>query len=76
MEKNKSHVWLEAFEKEADSIQSEFDAFFINKNIKDFYSVRLDEESGYLIIDIKSRDKLPPSIIDRLTVAYLRSKPK
>ena len=76
MQDNNAKLWAEAFEREVQSIQVEYDAFFIERKIQDFYTLRINEENGYVAIDIISRDDLPAGIIDRLTVAYLNSKPK
>ena len=68
--------WIKDFEKEVEAIEIEFNAFFLNRNIRDYYSLKVNGAGGYLSIDINRRDDLPSEVIDRLTVAYLSSKPK
>ena len=68
--------WIKDFEKEVKAIEIEFNAFFLSRKIRDYYSLRVNKASGYLSIDINRRDDLPSEVIDRLTVAYLSSKPK
>ena len=70
------NTWIQNFEIEVESIQIEFDAFFLNRKIQDYYELKINRQSGYLSIDVFRREDLPAEIIDRLTVAYLNSKPK
>lgn len=76
MKEGQLQLWVTNFEKEVQAIQIEFDAFFRNRKIQDYYRLRVNMESSSISIDIERRDELPSEIIDRLTVAYLKAKPK
>lgn len=76
MTEDQLKLWIVNFEKEVEAIQIEFDAFFLNRKIQDYYRLRINKQSGYLSIDVFRREDLPTEIIDRLTVAYLNAKPR
>lgn len=68
--------WIENFNKEIKTVEIEFNSFFKRKSIHEFYKIRIDNEIGFISIELLSREQLPTEIIDAITVALLRSKPR
>ena len=76
MKEEQLNQWIDAFEKEVGTIEIEFNAFFKDKKLRDYYSLHISKSTGNLSVEINQRDELPPEIIDRLTAAYLTAKPR
>jgi hypothetical protein len=68
--------WIENFNEEIKSVETEFRSFFRGKPLKEYYKINIDNEIGYISIDIMNRKDLPMEIIDSITVAFLRAKPR
>jgi hypothetical protein len=68
------NIWIRNFEQEVKSIRIEFDAFFLEKDISKYYSIHTDEINESFNIEIS--EELPNEIKERMTAAYLNSRPK
>ncbi len=67
--------WIKAFNAEVRNLQIEFDSFFNRKRLESYYELKLDELSEDLHLIIKDNN-LPNEIKDRLTKAFMDSKPE
>ena len=63
------------FYKEAGSLQIEFDIFFQDSEIDDAYSVKVDEVSQTLCLQIINKD-LPAEITERLNKLLIATMPE
>jgi hypothetical protein len=68
--------WIDNFNEEIKSVETEFRSFFKKKPLKEYYRINIDNEIGYISIEILDRKDLPMEIIDSITVAFLRAKPR
>ena len=68
--------WRKDFTSGVQSLKLEFDSFFSDKNLEDFYTLRLDETSQNLCIDINSKEKLPKEIEKRLIDIFSETTPE
>jgi hypothetical protein len=68
--------WRNAFTSEVQNLQTEFDAFFLTKKLDEFYTLKVDEASQTLLLEITNKDELPKEIEDRLTQIYFRTQPE
>ncbi len=68
-------IWIENFNQELPHIQMEFDAFFAEGKIDDYYDLTVDKETGTLILTISTLNELPRQVADSLSEAFIRSKP-
>ncbi len=73
--KTDTKKWIENFNEELINIQIEFDAFFTEGKIDDYYSLKVDEETGKVSIYISKSNELPKQIADALSDAFIKSKP-
>ncbi len=76
MDELKLNKWRHDFESGALKLEIEFDAFFSNKKISDFYKLGIDDESQNLFLEIIEKEKLPQEIQKRLTDIYSDTKPE
>lgn len=76
MEDAQLDQWMADFEKQMEVIQIEFDAFFANQRIQDYVKHTINHQGGGLSLDVVRREDLPNEILDRITRAYLDTKPK
>ncbi len=67
--------WIEKFKQELIHIQIEFDAFFAERKIEDYYILHVHEETGMLTLHISKLNNLPKQIADALREAFIKSKP-
>lgn len=67
--------WRENFNNEVQSIQIEFDSFFDNKKLNQFYEIKGDEASQSLSLVITD-DTLPNEIKKRLMNAFETTRPE
>ena len=67
--------WLENFAKEIKVVETEFRSFFAKKKIQEYYKVNVDNEIGFISVQLLNREQIPIEIIDAITVALLRAKP-
>lgn len=67
--------WIENFNRELVNIQFQFNAFFAEGNIENYYKLHVHEETGMLTLHISELNDLPKEIADALTDAFLKSKP-
>lgn len=67
--------WIENFNEELINIQIEFDAFFAEGKIDDYYDLKVDEETGLVTIYISKSNELPKRIADALGDAFIKSRP-
>jgi hypothetical protein len=67
--------WVENFNQELVHIQIEFDAFFAEGKIDNYYDLKVDDETGVLTLNISSLNELPKQIADSLSEAFIKSKP-
>lgn len=68
--------WKENFEAGIANLQIEFDAFFLEKKLDEFYSLNADETSQNLELEILHSNELPEEIKDRITEAFLNARPE
>jgi hypothetical protein len=68
--------WRNTFTSEVQNLQTEFDAFFLTKKLDEFYTLKVDEASQTLLLEITNKDELPKEIEDRLTQIYFRTQPE
>ncbi len=68
--------WKENFEAGLATIKIEFDALFLPRKLDEFYSVKFDEVSQNLELEILHRNELPKEIKDRITEAFLNARPE
>ncbi len=66
MEADKLDQWMGDFKKEMASVQISFDAFFMEKKIDCYYSLKVDKEHNNLILEMKDEDELPNEIANRI----------
>lgn len=67
--------WVANFNKEIVNVQVSFDAFFLQKKIDCYYSLKIDEEHNDLILEMIDGEELPNEIVNRIVDAYTKSKP-
>ena len=67
--------WIDNFHKELIHIQIEFDAFFMEGKINDYFDLCVDKKTGMVTIHISKLNELPKQIVDALSEAFIRSKP-
>ncbi|MBS1751591.1 MAG: hypothetical protein DI539_26905 [Flavobacterium psychrophilum] len=70
----KLNSWRKKFTEQATSIRMEYDAFFLNKKLEDYYSLFIDETSEEL--ELRITDELPEEIKDRLLKLLITTKPE
>jgi hypothetical protein len=66
--------WQEDFEKEADTLQTQYDAFLLPKKFSDTYHFEITS-SQWLELVIE-KDSLPKEIEDRLVDMFNRAQPE
>jgi len=67
--------WRENFNQEVQHLQIEFDNFFNNKKLNQFYEIREDEVSQSLSL-VVTDNTLPQEIKDRLSKLFETTKPE
>lgn len=67
--------WKENFNQQLAHIQIEFDAFFVEGKIDDYYTLEENEEEGLLTLRISGNGILPKQIEGLLVDAFNQSKP-
>ena len=73
--KDDTKKWIENFKQEVIHIQNEFDAFFGEGKIEDYYNLKVDEKTKKLTINISKLNELPKQVADALSEAFIKSKP-
>lgn len=68
--------WMRNFGEEVKLVEHEFKKHLQGKPLRDHYQIKIDNEIGYISIEVLKREELPIEIIDALTVAFLRAKPR
>lgn len=68
-------TWRNNFESHLASIKIEFDSFFLNQEVSDFYALEEDAGSSGLILQIVSDAEVPKQIEEALIRAFADSKP-
>lgn len=76
MKEQRIQQWVKSFNEEIALVELEFKSFFKHKRLKDYYQVKVHDDIGYISIEILNRQNLPTEIIDAITVALLRAKPR
>lgn len=76
MNEKKLNEWIKNFRTEMDSVQISLDAYFLQKNVSAYYSLKIDKEHNNLILEVNDADELPNDIVKRITYAYEKSKPE
>ena len=76
MKEQRLKQWIENFKQEIKFVEVEFNSFFKKTNLQEFYKINIDNTIGFISIELISREQLPIEIIDAITVALLRSKPR
>ncbi len=67
--------WKENFNRQLVHIQIQFDAFFAEGEMDDYYTIRENEENGMLVLNISAHNQLPKQIEEELIDAFNKSKP-
>lgn len=75
MDKKSFEQWIVRVNTGLIELQIEFEPFFKDKDLQDFYHLEIGEESHQLSIEILQRDKLPKNIADRMLEIVYTSKP-
>ena len=73
--KSNTQKWIDNFSLELVNIQIQFDAFFAEGNIENYYKLHVHEETGMLTLHISKHNDLPKEIADALNDAFIKSKP-
>lgn len=73
--KTDAKKWRENFNQELVHIQIQFDAFFADGRMDDYYTLKEDEKTGLLILSISALNELPRQIEEELIDAFNKSKP-
>ena len=73
MDELKLEKWKNDLNAKAKSMSVDFDPFFKDKKLDDYYSLKLDESSEYTI---EITDKLPRRIKERLQQLLAETKPE
>ena len=76
MKEQRIAQWITNFNEQMALVETEFKSFFRQKPMKDYYQIKVHEDIGYISIEIFNRQELPTEIIDAITVALLRAKPR
>ncbi|MBE7170497.1 MAG: hypothetical protein INR73_07900 [Williamsia sp.] len=76
MKEQRIQQWIKNFNTEIVSVEAKFASFFKRQPLKDYYQIKVHDDIGYISIDIVNREALPTEIIDAITVALLRAKPR
>lgn len=76
MKEQRIQQWIKNLEEEMFGVELEFKSFFKRKPLNDYYQVKVHDDIGYISIEILNRQELPTEIIDAITVALLRAKPR
>ena len=67
--------WLKNFQQELHGIQIEFDAFFLNNKLEDYFFIE-HNKSTLLTLHFTGNKDLPADITEAITAAFIRSKPE
>ncbi|MEP7278383.1 MAG: hypothetical protein ABI813_07060 [Bacteroidota bacterium] len=76
MDELKLKKWREDFSLEVEQLRMEFDAFFFNRKLEDFYELKVDTESQNLSLEITNKEKLPKEIEKRLMEILYSTQPE
>lgn len=68
----KLNRWKERFEQEVKNITIEYDAFFLNEDPKEFYTIQLNDRGEWAL---ELREDLPNEVKARLKQTLLNTKP-
>ena len=69
------NAWLKHFQQELTGIQIEFDAFFLNKKLEDYFFIE-HNKSLLLTLHFTGNKDLPLHITETITAAFIKSKPE
>ena len=69
------NAWLKRFQQELTGIQMEFDAFFLNNKLEDYFFIE-HNKSTLLTLHFTGNKDLPKDITEAITAAFIRSKPE
>lgn len=69
----KLEKWKKNFDAEVRNIEIEFDAFFNNKKLNEYYSLKLNESDE---LSLQINDELPKHIKERLIKLLMETKPE
>lgn len=72
----KLEKWRANFETEVQNLQNEFNSFFSNKKLGEFYQLKVVEESQNLLLEIINRQALPKEIEKRLIEILYATQPE
>ncbi|HUC79949.1 MAG TPA: hypothetical protein VMR70_03500 [Flavisolibacter sp.] len=76
MKEQRIQDWIKAFNEQIISVETEFKSFFKQKPLREYYQIKVHDDIGYISVNILNRQELPIEVIDAITVALLRSKPR
>lgn len=68
--------WKENFKAGMANLQIEFDAFFVEKKLDEFYNLKVDEVTQNLELEIFHGKELPKEIEDRIMETFWNTKPE
>lgn len=66
--------WKENFEAGIANLQIEFDAFFLEKKLDEFYSLNTDETSQNLELEVLHKEELPPGLADSIIETFTNAR--
>ena len=73
--KTDTKKWKENFNQKLVHIQIQFDSFFTEGKMDDYYTLNEDRKTGMLILNISAHNELPKQIEEELIDAFNKSKP-
>ncbi|GAA4749259.1 hypothetical protein [Flavisolibacter ginsenosidimutans] len=76
MKEQRIQQWITNFNEQIVLVETEFKSSFKQRPLKDYYQIKVHEDIGYISIEILNRQDLNTEIIDAITVALLRAKPR
>lgn len=68
--------WKENFEAGSATIKIEFDALFLPRKLDEFYTVKFDEVSQNIELEILHKEELPSGFSDRIIETFTNARPE
>lgn len=76
MKEQRIQQWIANFSEQIILVENEFATFFKLKPLKDYYKIIIHEDIGFITIHLLNREDQSLEIINAITVALLRAKPR
>lgn len=68
-------VWNDNFYREVKNIQIQYDAFFLDRNLEDFFSLQWHEKETMLSLHFHDIHAMPKAIVEALELAFIKARP-